>query len=111
MYYKPHFLQKLMLEPDLKDEFGRPVQIDSAESWVDVCECRCDHSGDKEVRLDDGTLARPEYRVICNCKSPQVRVGDHVRCVNADGSVRGEGNVVKMKTLNYLDYAEVYLQI
>lgn len=109
MHYAPHTLQKRTPPAETTDEYGRPVVADGSEEWTDVCRCRCDHSDDKEFRLDDGTVVRPEYRIVTDGNAPGVSVGDIVRCVRADGTVRGEGRVVNTKTLNYLPYAEIYV--
>lgn len=109
MYYAPHTLQKRIDAEESTDELGRPVVADSTEAWVDVCRCRCDHNGEKEIKMPDGKVIRPDYHVVLDENDPGLRIGDYVRCINDYGNVRGEGHVLSFKTLNYLPYAEVYL--
>lgn len=111
MYYAPHKLQKRVDTAPTNDQYGRPITETAEDSWVDVCACRCDHNGDKEVKLDDGTVIRPEYSVVCDGNTLDIKAGDYARCLRSDGTIRGEGNVVKPKTLNYLPYGQLYLQI
>lgn len=110
MYYAPHIMQKRIQAAETNDEFGRPVPAVSEGLWRNVCRCRCDDNGSTEVELPDGSIVRVDFRVVCEGNNPDVANGDYVRCVCPDGSVRGCGKVVKPKTLNYLPYAEVYLQ-
>lgn len=109
MYYAPHILQKKIIPQEAVDEFGRPIPVKSADEWVDVCRCRCDHNGDKEVKMPDGTVVRPEYHIVLEGNTPDVETGDYVRCLRDDGSIRGEGRAFKPRTLNYLPYAEIYV--
>lgn len=111
MHYTPHILQKRTTLNESYDEFGRPIPDDNIDEWVDVCQCRCDHNGDKQVKMPDGTVIMPEYRVILPGYTEMIKTGDYVRCVKEDGSVRGEGFVVKSRTLNYLPYAEIFVQV
>ena len=135
MYYAPHIMQKRVTPELINDVYGRPIPpgnvtvyktgiqmiflekqlyvdktADGDVYWEDVCKCRCDHNGDKEEKLQDGTVVVPDYRVVCDGNNPGVKVGDYVRCLREDGSVRGQGRVIKPRTLNYLPYAEICLQ-
>lgn len=115
MYSAFHILQKQVIPEMLTDIYGRVippgnVTEDGEVYWETVCKCRCDEDGVKEEKLADGTIVVPDYRVICDGNSPDVAVGDYVRCCRSDGSVRGQGKVLKTKTLNYLQYAEICLQ-
>lgn len=109
MYYAPHILQKRIIAEELSDEFGRPILNKSDDEWIDVCKCRCDHNGSKEVRMPDGSVITPEYHIILDGNISDIEVGDYVRCLRTDGSIRGEGRVIKPRTLNYLPYAEIYV--
>lgn len=109
MNYAPHLLQKRIIAENVNDEYGRPTESDPAEEWTDVCRCRCDDNGDKEVLLSDGTVVVPSYHIVLRGNTPDVETGDYIRCLREDGSIRGEGHIIKTKTLNYLPYAEIYL--
>lgn len=109
MFYTPHILQKRVREPFQNDEFGRPIVSQNADTWAVICRCRCDHSNDEEIRLDDGSIVKSNYHIVCGNKDVAVYVNDYIRCVRDDGTIRGEGKVLKRNTLNYLPYAEIYL--
>ncbi len=109
MNYAPHTLQKRIISEEVNDEYGRPITGMSAEKWDNVCKCRCDDNGDKKVTLSDGTIVVPSYHIVLDGNTPDVMTGDYIRCLKEDGSVRGEGHIIKTKTLNYLPYAEIYM--
>lgn len=108
MYYAPHTLQKRQQAELVTDEFGRPVKAEGETEWTEVCKCRCDHNRDAEIRKPDGSVVKPDFHIVCEIKRPGIVVGDYVRCLERDGSVRGEGFVINAPTLNYLSYAEIY---
>lgn len=108
MYYAPHLLQKRLSTTPALDEYGREIVGDSAEEWLDVCRCRCDNNSDREVMTPDGKVVRPDFRVVFDANNVNVAPGDYVRCLNRNGSVKGDGRVLRMKTLNYLSYGEMY---
>ena len=64
MNYAPHTLQKRVIAGEVNDEYGRPITGESAEEWSEVCKCRCDDNGDKEVKLSDGTVVIPSYHIV-----------------------------------------------
>lgn len=111
MHYKPHILQKRVKPQIINDEFGRPIPPTETDTWIDVCKCRCDHNSTDKITLQNGTVIVPKYSVVCDGLRPAIDVDDYARCVEVDGSVRGEGKVCNFQTLNYLPYAKVYLQI
>ena len=108
MYYAPHILQVKRVIPFENDELGRPLPGSGGESWVDVCRCRCDDNTTKEFRSANGSVYRPQYHVVCE-GSHGLEAGDEVRCLNADGSVRGSGTIYLPKSLNYLSYSEIWM--
>lgn len=135
MYYAPHILQKRVVPELVNDIFGRPIPpvnatvfktgmkmiflanqlyVDKTEGgdvyWETICKCRCDDNFAREERLPDGTVGVPDYHVICEGNSPDVKAGDYVRCCRENGSIRGQGRIIKTRTLNCLPYAEIYLQ-
>lgn len=108
MYYAPHTLQAKRLIPLENDELGRPIPGTGCETWVDVCRCRCDDNTTKEFRSENGNVFRPQYHVVCE-GSHGLSAGDEVRCIEADGSVRGQGSIFIAKRLNYLSYSEIWM--
>lgn len=109
MLYSPHVLQKLVALPPAVDEYGRPVKDSATEEWLNVCSCRCDHTTTREVVNPDGKPCHSEWHIVCACRRPAVAPGEMLRCVEDDGNVRALGTAISIKTLNYLDYAEIYM--
>lgn len=105
MMYAPHILQKKVVSPIERDEFGRIINKPS-EEWVDVCRCRCDDNSTKEFRTENGEVYRPNYHVVCETNS--IKSGDVVRCMNGI-SVRGQGEVFMVKNTNYYNYTEIWM--
>ena len=105
MIYAPHTLQKKVISEDTTDEYGHPVVGES--TWVTVCQCRCDDNTTKEFKSENGTVYRPYYHIV----SPRntIKANDDIRCLNSDGSVRGEGKVYVAKSNNYLNYSELWV--
>lgn len=77
--------------------------------WVEVCSCRCDHNATHETRREDGTICKPEFVIVADTNLPEVNIGDFIRCLEKDGTIRGEGEVINLQTLNYLPYAKIYV--
>ncbi len=103
-------MQKLIAPTAESDEFGRPVISTDSPTWQDVCRCRCDHSGDREIKDPDGNIARPEYHIILEGANPDIAVGDIARCIAVkDGATNAEGRVIRIQKLNRLPYAEIYI--
>lgn len=107
MYYTPHMLQVKRAATLENDEFGRPIPS-SVDEWVDVCKCRCDDNTTKEFRSENGSVYRPMFHVVCEGRHG-IKAGAEVRCLNNDGTVRGEGKVYLPKSLNLLPYSELWM--
>ena len=105
MMYAPHTLQKKVISEDTTDEYGHPVVGES--TWVTVCQCRCDDNTTKEFKSENGTVYRPSYHIVSERNS--IKADDEIRCLNSDGSVRGEGKVYVAKSNNYLNYSELWV--
>lgn len=103
-------MQKRITPAQTDDEYGRPIADDDSEEWTEVCKCRCDEVTETKLQLPDGTFIQADFHVVCEGNNPDIATGDFVRCLREDGSVRGCGRIIKPKRLNYLPYAEVYLQ-
>lgn len=109
MVYTPHILDRMIQTVADRDGFGRLVSAPEAE-WERICRCRCDHTTDAEYRTEDGSVFRPQWRVVCEGNDINVRPGDRVRVTRPDGKVLCEGVAYPTKKLNYLPYAEVYIK-
>lgn len=101
-----HTLQIEILPKPANDEMGRPVVCDRS-GWKTLCRCRCDDNSTTEFRSDNGSVYRPDYHIVCE-GNINIEPGAHIRCLNSDGSVRGEGYVYRPKQLNFLPYTELW---
>lgn len=105
MMFAPHILQKKVVSPIERDEFGRIISGND-EVWEDVCPCRCDDNTTQEFASENGSVYRPNYHVVCEANN--VKAGDFVRCLD-NGIVRGEGEVFMAKSSNWFKYTELWL--
>lgn len=109
MIFAPHILQVKVITPMAKDEFGRPIPGTGGEYWQEVCKCRCDDvSAEKKVSIN-GALYDFKYKVVFD-KPSKVEAGAEVRCLNTDGSIRGEGVAKSPLETNYFSYRVIWLE-
>lgn len=106
MMYAPHTLYKKQSSSMQMDEYGKPLPT-VADAWVKVGVCRCDDNTTQELRSDNGQVYMSRYHVVYD-KTNAIMEGDEVKCINADGSVRGGGVVGMVKSTNYLGYSELW---
>lgn len=104
MMYAPHTLQ-LKNSTGSTDEYGHPIV--GVDTWVTVCQCRCDDNTTKEFKSENGTVYRPAYHIVSEHNS--IKENDDIRCLNANGSVRGEGKVYIVRNTNFLNYSELWV--
>lgn len=110
MYYAPHKLMKKVLLPPERDEFGRPIKGTGGDSWVFVCNCRCDDiSAEKKVTVN-GAVYDFKYKVVFPKDVDTISAGDEVRCLRADDSIRGEGIAKSPLETNLLNYRVIWLE-
>ena len=107
MHYAPHTLYKRHECPIKLDELGKPVPSSDCE-WVKIGVCRCDDNSTQQLTSPNGQLYKSRYHVVYD-RSNEIEEGDAVRCVNADGSIRGEGTVGMVKSTNYLNFSELWM--
>ena len=105
MYYAPHTLQVKRTETS-RDDYGRVMELSS--DWETVGMCRCDDNTIQEFRDEVGKVFRPKYHIVADGKA-DVFAGDCVRCLNADGSVRGEVKIYNVKKLNVLKFTDIWV--
>jgi len=107
MYYAPHTLQRLVPPTTQRDEYNRVV-AQSEGTWEDVCSCRMDDNATQDIVSDNGQVYRPKYKVVCEGVQ-DIAAGERVRAYTADGTLRGEGEVVQVLRTNYLDYTVLFI--
>ena len=105
MLYSPHTLYKKVVSLIQTDGFGKPIA--PKEEWVKVGFCRCDDDNTQELATENGQLYKSRYHVVYDLSS-EIAEGDEIKCLNADGSVRGSGIVGRVQSTNYLRYSELW---
>ena len=109
MIFAPHTLQIKVVVPPEEDEYGKIVPGTGGESWKDLGRCRCDDiSADKKVSAN-GSLYDYKFKVVYESVEA-IEAGVSVRCLNADGSVRGEGVARNPMQANYFLCRVVWLE-
>lgn len=106
MLYAPHTLYRKAEKSVKLDKYGKPVPSAEGE-WVEVGVCRCDDDTTQELTSENGQAYKSRYHVVYD-KNKSIAAGDEIRCVDADGSIRGEGKVGMVKSTNYLGYSELW---
>ena len=105
MYYAPHILQKEVVTDAYIGDDGNPVK--GVKSWVDVGKCRCDDNNQQERISANGVWHDYNYHVVH--EGERILIGTSVRILKRDGSVRGEGMVIKTGKCNYFSYSQIWL--
>lgn len=104
--YLPHRLQKQETQPTTRDADGNPVN--AHPSWVDLSPCRCDDNNTQRSIGVAGEAYIYQHKIV----TPTIEAlkeGAQVRVIDADGTVRAEGRVVRTVRLSYQPYTEMYL--
>lgn len=110
MEYAPHFLQIQVADgEEYTDTKG--IRRIAGEEWLLLCTCRCDDNDAREVIAVNGVAREYSYHVVYDPTEIEHKfvIGERVRILCEDGSIRGEGMVIKPARNNFLDYAELYL--
>ena len=105
MLYSPHTLYKKQVENIQTDALGKPIS--SKGEWVKIGECRCDDDTTQELVSENGQVYKSRYHVVYDLNH-QIVEGDEIKCLNADGSLRGHGIVGRVQNTNYLRYSELW---
>lgn len=106
MFYAPHILQKQTAPEITYDEYGRFVSKGDS-SFSNIGKCRCDVNTTETFITDNGILYKPSYHVVCE-RQTSVKCGDTIRILSGE-EIKAEGKVTNVKTLNYLQYSEIWL--
>ena len=97
MIFAPHILQKKVVTGGSLVN-GNPVT--GTEEWVEIGDCRCDDNDARTQISVNGVLHDYNYHVVY--EGEKLPIGTEIRCVDkVDGSIRGEGKVIKPKKCNY----------
>ena len=104
MHFSPHILQ-VFHKRETRDEYNRVSS--SNGTWEDVAKCRCDDNSARVVNPDNGIAFVPRFHIVSE-NNAIVKNGDRVRCLRDDGTVRGEGRAINVRSLNKLDYMDLY---
>lgn len=105
MLYSPHTLYKKQVGEIQTDAHGKPIA--PTEGWVLIGSCRCDDDTTQELVSENGQVYKSRYHVVYDLDS-RVTEGDEIKCLNADGSIRGQGIVGRVQNTNYLRYSELW---
>jgi len=105
MYYAPHILQKEVVSGSYIDDDGNPVK--GNKSWVCVSNCRCDDNNQQERISVNGIWHNYNYHIVH--EGERIPIGVTVQVLDKDGSVRGEGTVIKTGKCNYFNYSQIWL--
>lgn len=109
MFYSPHTLQvRVTTEEEERDEFGR-VSKEASYEWRTLGKCRCDDVSAERKASTNGALYDFKYKVVFDKSIGYVAENSDVRCLNADGTVRGQGVVKGPLETNYLGYRVIWL--
>lgn len=108
MMYAPHILERKITKPFDTDEDGNPMPGTGGECWERIASCKC---YDFDVNRTFTVNGRPfEYKFRIVSERNDVKEGDYVRAAYPDGSIRGEGTVVKTMRTDYLNYSQLWLE-
>lgn len=108
MIYAPHILQVKTVDGPLFDESMNPVP--GIEKWEEIGMCRCDDISAEKKTSINGSLYDFKYKVVFDRSSKAVAAGTEVRCLNQDGSIRGEGVAKSPVETNFLPYRSIWLE-
>lgn len=104
MLYSPHTLFRRD-RTEARDEYNRTIS--SSESWTSLGFCRCDDNTQMKVTDAAGQEYVPSYHIVAP-RDTDVKAGDYVRVLSGS-LLRGEGTVVRVIRLNYLNYVSIYV--
>lgn len=108
MIFAPHILQIKIVSSLFFDEDMNPIR--GKEEWKEIGVCRCDDiSAEKKISIS-GSLDDFKYKVVYDKSVKALTTGTEVRCLNPDGSIRGEGIVKSPVEINYLPYRIIWLK-
>jgi hypothetical protein len=111
MIFSPHILYKEVITGAFIDDNSNPHE--GTAEWVTIGKCRCDDNDAKEKVFVEkvsvnGIIHDYDFHIVY--EGEKLPVGTKVRALNKDGSVRGEGEVIKSRKYNYFTpSAEIWI--
>lgn len=108
MYFAPHILERKITKPFDLDEDGNPIPGTGGEGWERIASCKCYDYNVNRTFTVNGRPFEYKYRIVI--ERTDVKEGDYVRATYPDGSIRGEGTVVKTMRTDYLNYSQLWLE-
>ena len=106
MMYAPHILYKKQVGEIQTDATGKPIA--PSKDWVKIMGCRCDDDTTQKLTSSNGQVYKSRYHVVYD-RNDVIVEGDEIRCLNADGSIRGEGIAGRVQRTNYMGYSELWM--
>jgi len=110
MFFSPHTLQIKEYIPEKRDEYGRVIEGTGGYEWKTLGKCRCDDVSAERKSAVNGALYDFKYKVVFDKSIGYVAENSDVRCLNQDGTVRGQGTVKGPMETNYLSYRTIWLE-
>jgi hypothetical protein len=105
MIFEPHKLYRKVITGAGLNGDGDPEG--GTETWEETGRCRCDDNRQVRHISVNGEQTVYEYHIVH--EGERIPAGTEVRALNEDGSIRGEGTVIKTGKCNYFDYSEIWL--
>lgn len=109
MFFTPHTLQVKSVSSFERDEYGRPISEDQAY-WETIGMCRCDDVSAERNTSENGAVYPYKYKVVFPKAMGFIAENTEVRCLDADGAVRGSGVVKNPMQTNWLSYRVIWLE-
>lgn len=107
MFFKPHILQIYVPGITTTDPDGNPVTTKGTYQNLDGC--RCDDNGAQRSVGVSGQSYVYNQHVVLSKTAHKFSIGEQIRVINKDGSIRAEGTIIKTGEANYHNYSEIYL--
>ena len=108
MLYAPHILEIESHKEPQRDEKGNTIPGTGGSSWEEIGRCRCDDNNSGERVGVSGTMIEYVYHIVVEGRVI-IPIGSKVRALEKDGSIRGEGSVIRASKCNYMNYSEIWV--
>lgn len=106
MIFQPHTLHVFHESKPTFDDEGHLI-FTKDSGWIQLCKCRCDDNNTTKQISVNGQLYNYSYHIVY--QGAKLESGTKVKCLDKDGAVRGEGEIVKCNKTNCLNYTEIWV--